>query len=69
MDFRSFARFSYEPFIPHWDPPMIRHFCVWLHRWAGLAMAGFLVVVGLIGSLLGFDIEIEIERTASIASK
>jgi uncharacterized iron-regulated membrane protein len=33
---------------------MIRHFFVWLHRWVGLAMAGFLVVVGLTGSLLAF---------------
>ncbi len=33
---------------------MIRHFFVWLHRWIGLTMAGFLVVVGLTGSLLAF---------------
>ena len=32
---------------------------VWLHRWVGLAMAGFLVVVGLTGSLLAFDHELE----------
>ncbi|WP_292532875.1 PepSY domain-containing protein [Methylocystis sp.] len=33
---------------------MTRAFFVWLHRWAGLAMAGFLIVVGLTGSLLAF---------------
>ncbi len=32
---------------------------VWLHRWVGLTMAGFLVVVGLTGSLLAFDHELE----------
>ena len=36
-----------------------RPFWVWLHRWVGLAMAGFLVVVGLTGSLLAFDHELE----------
>ena len=38
---------------------MARRFFVWLHRWVGLAMAGFLVVVGLTGSLLAFNIELE----------
>lgn len=38
---------------------MTRHFFVWLHRWVGLAMAGFLVVVGLTGSLLAFKSELE----------
>ncbi|HTV32083.1 MAG TPA: PepSY-associated TM helix domain-containing protein, partial [Methylocella sp.] len=38
---------------------MIRHFFVWLHRWAGLAMAVFLVIVGLTGSLLAFETELE----------
>ena len=33
---------------------MTRAFFVWLHRWTGLAMAGFLIVVGLTGSLLAF---------------
>jgi uncharacterized iron-regulated membrane protein len=33
---------------------MIRRIFVWLHRWVGLAMAGFLVVVGLTGGLLAF---------------
>lgn len=32
---------------------------VWLHRWAGLAMAGFLVIVGLTGSLLAYNFELE----------
>ncbi|WP_051335673.1 PepSY-associated TM helix domain-containing protein [Methylocapsa acidiphila] len=37
----------------------IRHFFVWLHRWTGLALAGFLVIVGLTGSLLAFNTELE----------
>lgn len=37
---------------------MARALWVWLHRWAGLAMAGFLIVVGLIGSLLAFYSEL-----------
>ncbi|WP_036287996.1 PepSY domain-containing protein [Methylosinus sp. PW1] len=37
---------------------MTRNFWVWLHRWAGLAMAGFLVIVGLTGSLLAFWLEL-----------
>jgi len=32
----------------------IRNFWVWLHRWTGLAMAGFLIIVGVTGSLLAF---------------
>jgi uncharacterized iron-regulated membrane protein len=39
--------------------PFRRHFWVWLHRWVGLAMAGFLVVVGLTGSLLAFYPELQ----------
>ncbi|HMM45386.1 MAG TPA: PepSY-associated TM helix domain-containing protein [Candidatus Macondimonas sp.] len=38
---------------------MRRSFWVWLHRWAGLTMAGLLIVVGLTGSLLAFYPEIE----------
>ncbi len=38
---------------------MIRRAFVFLHRWAGLAMAGFLVMVGLTGSLLAFNTELE----------
>ncbi|MGJ0454619.1 MAG: PepSY-associated TM helix domain-containing protein [Methylocystis sp.] len=33
---------------------MTRALWVWLHRWAGLVMAGFLILVGLTGSLLAF---------------
>jgi uncharacterized iron-regulated membrane protein len=38
---------------------MLRKICVFLHRYVGLAMAGFLVVVGLTGSLLAFNMELE----------
>jgi uncharacterized iron-regulated membrane protein len=38
---------------------MTRAFWVWLHRWAGLGMVAFLVVVGLTGSLLAFNAELE----------
>lgn len=36
-----------------------RHVWVLLHRWVGLAMTVFLVVVGLTGSLLAFNSELE----------
>jgi uncharacterized iron-regulated membrane protein len=39
--------------------PTTREFWVIVHRWAGLAMAGFLVIVGLTGSLLAFNTELE----------
>lgn len=39
--------------------PLRRPFWVWLHRWVGLAMAGFLFVVGLTGSLLAFYPELQ----------
>ena len=38
---------------------MGRRLWVFIHRWAGLALAGFLVVVGLTGSLLAFYPELE----------
>jgi uncharacterized iron-regulated membrane protein len=38
---------------------IVRPFFVFLHRWVGLVMAGFLIVVGLTGSLLAFNIELE----------
>lgn len=38
---------------------MTRHFWLLLHRYAGLAMAGFLIVVALTGSLLAFLQELE----------
>lgn len=38
---------------------MTRHFWMLLHRYAGLAMAGFLIIVGLTGSLLAFKAELE----------
>lgn len=36
-----------------------RAFWVWLHRWVGLAMAGFLLIIGLTGSLLAFYPELQ----------
>ena len=38
---------------------MTRKFFVWLHRWVGLLMMVFLIIVGLTGSLLAFNTEIE----------
>ena len=38
---------------------MTRHVWVVVHRWAGLAMAGFLIIVGLTGSLLAFYPELQ----------
>lgn len=39
---------------------MRRAFWVWLHRWSGLAMTGFLVIVGLTGSVLAFREELDV---------
>ncbi|HXW71113.1 MAG TPA: PepSY-associated TM helix domain-containing protein [Methylocella sp.] len=39
---------------------MTRAFWVWLHRWAGLAMALFLIIVGLTGSVLAFRDELDV---------
>lgn len=36
-----------------------RGFWIWLHRYCGLAMASFLIIVGLTGSLLAFNFELE----------
>jgi len=38
---------------------MTRRVLVWIHRWAGLAMTVFLVIVGLTGSLLAFYSELD----------
>jgi uncharacterized iron-regulated membrane protein len=38
---------------------MVRRILTWLHRWAGLAMTIFLVIVGLTGSLLAFYSELD----------
>ncbi len=38
---------------------MSRAFWVWLHRWMGLAMTVFLVIVGLTGSVLAFRGELD----------
>jgi uncharacterized iron-regulated membrane protein len=37
---------------------MTRRFWVLVHRYAGLFMAGFLIVAGLTGSILAFDNEL-----------
>jgi len=38
---------------------MIRNIFVFLHRWVGLLMAAFLIIVGLTGSLLAFHHELD----------
>lgn len=38
---------------------MNRRLWVFIHRWAGLTMTGFLVIVGLTGSVLAFNSELE----------
>jgi uncharacterized iron-regulated membrane protein len=37
---------------------MLRRFFVWLHRWTGLFMAGFLIIEGLTGSLIAFNTDL-----------
>ena len=36
-----------------------RQLCLWIHRYTGLIMAGFLIVAGLTGSLLAFHDELD----------
>lgn len=38
---------------------MTRRLCLFLHRWIGLLLAGFLLIVGLTGSVLAFFPELE----------
>ena len=38
---------------------MVRKSLVWLHRWTGLLMAGFLIVEGLTGALLVYRVSLE----------
>jgi uncharacterized iron-regulated membrane protein len=38
---------------------MMRPYIVWLHRWAGLTMTIFLVIVGLTGSILAFHEQLD----------
>jgi len=38
---------------------MIRRFFVWVHRWVGLLMTVFLILVGVTGSLLAFNTDLE----------
>ena len=38
---------------------MIRRASVWLHRYSGLVMAAFLLVTGVTGSILAFNVELE----------
>jgi len=42
---------------------MNRNFFVWLHRWAGLVMAGFLILVGVTGSLLAIWSDLDLPAT------
>ena len=37
----------------------IRRICLWIHRYTGLVMAGFLIIAGLTGSLLAFHDELD----------
>jgi len=38
---------------------MVRKLLVWLHRWTGLLMAGFLIVEGVTGGILAFRESLE----------
>ncbi len=42
------------------DRQMMRQFFVFIHRWAGLTMTVFLVIVGLTGSVLAFREELDL---------
>ncbi|MBG0812495.1 PepSY domain-containing protein [Methylosinus sp. H3A] len=47
---------------------MSRAFWVRVHRWAGLAMAGFLVIVGLTGGVLAFREELDVWLNPELAT-
>ena len=36
-----------------------RQLCLWIHRYTGLVMAGFLLLAGLTGALLAFHHELD----------
>ncbi|MGP4847543.1 PepSY domain-containing protein, partial [Marinobacter sp. 1Y8] len=36
-----------------------RQACLWLHRYTGLAMAAFLIITGITGTLLAFHDELD----------
>ena len=48
---------------------MIRRLFVRLHRWTGLLMTGFLVVVGLTGAMLAYKIEIDRQINPQLFAK
>ena len=37
----------------------MRRICLWIHRYTGLVMAGFLIIAGFTGSLLAFHDELD----------
>ena len=37
----------------------LRRICLWIHRYTGLVMAGFLIMAGITGSLLAFHEELD----------
>ncbi|MDE4454945.1 PepSY-associated TM helix domain-containing protein [Psychrobacter sp. DAB_AL62B] len=41
------------------SPFNLRHTCLWVHRYTGLAMAGFLIIAGVTGTLLAFHHELD----------
>jgi uncharacterized iron-regulated membrane protein len=38
---------------------MIRRYLVWQHRWIGLLMTGFLIIIGLTGAMLAYKVQID----------
>ncbi|MGB5877541.1 MAG: PepSY-associated TM helix domain-containing protein, partial [Psychrobacter nivimaris] len=36
-----------------------RYSCLWIHRYTGLAMAAFLIITGITGTLLAFHDELD----------
>ena len=37
----------------------LRRICLWIHRYTGLVMAGFLIIAGITGALLAFHDELD----------
>ncbi len=48
-----------KPILMTSFPPTLRQSCLWIHRYTGLAMAAFLIIAGITGTLLAFHDELD----------
>ena len=48
-----------KPILMTSFPLTLRQSCLWIHRYTGLAMAAFLIIAGITGTLLAFHDELD----------